>query len=233
MLFLLCVDALCRRGMDPSKIHAVIPYIPYARQDRMCDSGESFSLKVFSSLVNSLGLGKVTMVDAHSDVAPALIENSVNLSNSIYVKQALEDIGDPGGVLIVSPDSGANKKVHKLVKDLGTGNTVIACDKVRDPTTGKLSGFRVFADDLGGKSCLIVDDICDGGRTFIGVAQELRRKNAGKLYLFVTHGIFSAGHIELRMAFEKVYCTDSFSTIDNADILGVKQFLINLELEHD
>ena len=229
MQLMLCIDALGHLGVPAGSVHVVLPYIPYARQDRVCDAGESFSLRVFSKLLNSLGLGKVTMVDAHSDVAPALIDNSVNVSNCAYVRQALEDIGGTD-VLIVSPDSGANKKVHKLVKDLGTGNTVIACDKERDPATGALSGFQVFADDLGGRDCLIVDDICDGGRTFIGVATELRKKNAGDIYLFVTHGIFSAGFTDLSIIFKKVYCTDSFSTVSNE---LVKQFPINLELAND
>ena len=66
-------------------------------------------------------------------------------------------------------------------------------DKTRDVMTGKITGFEVYADDLKGKSCIIVDDICDGGGTFAGLAIELRKKGARKVHLIVTHGTFSKG----------------------------------------
>ena len=70
--------------------------------------------------------------------------------------------------------------------------------------------------------CLIIDDICDGGGTFIGLAKELKQKNAGDLYLAVSHGIFSKGLEALNTYFTKLYTTDSFKTLED----GVKQ--INL-----
>jgi ribose-phosphate pyrophosphokinase len=82
-----------------------------------------------------------------------------------------------------------------------------------------LEGFRVYEDDLQGKDCLIVDDICDGGGTFIGLAKELKKHNAGNLYLSVSHGIFSKGLKELNQYFTNIFTTDSFKTIDE----GVEQ----------
>lgn len=58
---------------------------------------------------------------------------------------------------------------------------------------------------------LIVDDICDGGGTFIGLAEELKRKNAGKIYLAVSHGIFSKGIDKLDFL-AHVYATDAYNT---------------------
>jgi ribose-phosphate pyrophosphokinase len=88
-----------------------------------------------------------------------------------------------------------------------------------------LAGFEVFANDLKGDDCVIVDDICDGGRTFIGIAQELKMKNAGDIYLCVSHGIFSHGFDELRKYFKKIFTTNSFKDI-NDEI--VKQIEIKL-----
>jgi ribose-phosphate pyrophosphokinase len=219
---LIAKDALQRKGVK--NFDLIMPYIPYARQDRQCVDGESFTLKVFTDIINSANFDKVFVVDAHSDVAPALLNNCMNLSNEPYVQLAYYAIGIPE-VILVSPDSGANKKVNKLFDNLKLFTKIVKCDKRRNMATGELSFFEVFTDDLGGKPCLIVDDICDGGRTFIGIAEELKKKNAGDIYLFITHGIFSYGTEELTKNFKKVYCTNSFRDIDDELIL---QFKINV-----
>jgi ribose-phosphate pyrophosphokinase len=219
MQLLITKDALERKGIK--NFDLVMPYIPYARQDRQCVEGESFTLKVFANIINSANFNKVFVIDAHSDVAPALINNCVNISNQEYVKLAFWAIGNPD-VLLISPDSGANKKSNKLFDNLKVFPELIKCDKRRNMSTGELSGFEVFADDLKGKSCLIIDDICDGGRTFIGIAEELKKKNAGDIYLFITHGIFSYGTEELAKHFKKIFCTNSFKDIQDELIIQFK-----------
>ena len=118
----------------------------------------------------------------------------------------MEEIGNEA--ILISPDGGALKKIYKVSEFL-SGVEVVECSKSRNVKTEKLSGFKVYADDLQGKDCLIVDDICDGGGTFIGLSEELRNKNAGKLYLAVSHGIFSKGFAELSSSFEKIFTTNS------------------------
>lgn len=216
MLILLAKDALVRKGVK--HIELFIPYLPYARQDRVCVGGESFSLKVFADIINAAQFDKVYMLDAHSDVGPALINNSHNISNELYVGAVLASIGKE--VLFVSPDSGANKKINKLSEILG--NSVVKCDKKREVATGTLSGIEVFSTDLNGMDCLIIDDICDGGRTFTGIAKELKKKNAGDIYLFVTHGIFSNGFDELNKWFTRIYSTNSIPDINGLSVTQLK-----------
>lgn len=228
MLILLAKDALERKGVRVFEL--VIPYMPYARQDRQCAMGESFSLNVFSDIINSQNFEKVTIFDAHSDVGPALLHRSVNIDNSEYVKQAIKHLGKSkasSDMVLISPDAGSNKKCNKLFSDLKMFNKLVKCDKIRDLDTGKLSGFAVFADDLEGAPCIMVDDICDGGGTFIGLAEELKRKNAGPLYLFVSHGIFSKGFKELTQVFDMIYTTNSFK--DFKKTKGLKQFNFKTE----
>lgn len=211
MQLLIAVDALKRKGIK--RFDLVMPYIPYARQDRQCDEGESFTLKVFTGIINSIGFEKVYVFDAHSDVSAGLIDNCVNIDNSQYVSD-ISKIIDGKNTYLVSPDSGANKKINKLYEKINSSYLgVIKCDKVRNVSTGELSGFEVFADDICGFDCLIVDDICDGGRTFTGIAKELKRKNAGNVYLFVSHGIFSYGFSELSDHFDRIFTTNSFNDI--------------------
>ena len=85
----------------------------------------------------------------------------------------------------------------------------IRCTKERDSETGKLSHFTIVNPaDVNGMVCLIIDDICDGGRTFEGIATLLREAGATGVDLFVTHGIFSRGG---KLAgIDRVYTTDSY-----------------------
>jgi ribose-phosphate pyrophosphokinase len=225
---LITKDALQRKGIRYFDL--VMPYIPYARQDRQCFNGESFTLKIFTDLINSAKFDNITVLDAHSDVAPALLQNCNNLSNEIYVRRAFFSIkkNNDVDIFLVSPDSGANKKINKLFENIKDFKGVIKCDKKRDVSNGELSGFEVFTNDLKGSCCLIVDDICDGGKTFIGIAKELKNKNAGDIYLFVTHGIFSNGFNDLSAWFKNIYCTNSFSDIDITENPIIKQFKIQL-----
>jgi len=212
---LLTKDALMLKGIKHFDL--IMPYIPYARQDRQCDEGESFSLKVFTNLINSANFEQVICWDSHSDVAPALINNCVNIPNNIYVSTAYLQIGN--NVVLVSPDSGANKKINKLYDKLMCFHSIVKCDKHRNLSNGLLSEFEVFTDDLNGKDCLIVDDICDGGRTFIGIAKELKKKNVGNIYLFITHGIFSNGFAKLREYFHHIYTTNSIKEVECKDFV--------------
>jgi ribose-phosphate pyrophosphokinase len=189
----LAVDAL--RNMNVSHIEAFIPYIPYARQDRVMVPGEPLSIKVFANIVNSLNLNKVIVFDAHSDVSVALLNNCRNTVNHEMVHHFLKQLNLKDFVL-VSPDLGAYKKVDKLAQKIGYKGEIATGIKVRDLSTGQIIKSDVNCDDLKEKACIVVDDICDGGRTFIELAAALKAKNAGDLYFIASHGIFSHNAIE-------------------------------------
>jgi ribose-phosphate pyrophosphokinase len=220
-LGLVCVtiDALKRMGVKV--IDLFMPYFPAARQDRVMIPGEPLSVKVYADIINGLGLNKVMVFDAHSEVTPALVNNCEVIPNYVFIEKVLKEIGNEAK--LISPDGGALKKIYKVSEFLG-GVEVVECSKSRDVKTGKLSGFKVYADDLEDMDCLIVDDICDGGGTFIGLAEELKKKNAGKLYLAVSHGIFNKGFDSLTV-FDKIFTTNSFKDFDNE---FVKQITLEL-----
>lgn len=223
-LGLLCisVDALSR--MDAVLDTLFIPYFPAARQDRVMTKGEPLSVKVYANIINALGFKKVLILDAHSEVTPALVNHSEVMPNYGFITAVLNQIGRP--VVLVSPDGGALKKIYKLSEYLG-GVPVIECGKIRDVSTGKLSGFKVYSDDLDGADCLVVDDICDGGGTFTGLAGALRSKGAGQLFLAVSHGIFSKGVEALTSFYSHVYTTNSIKDLAMQE--GVTQVAINLK----
>ena len=208
-LFCLAIDALRRMGVH--RIKAIIPYFPAARQDRVMIPGEPLSVKVYADIINALQLDEIQVLDPHSEVTPALLNNCTVIPNYHFIEEVIQKIGNE--VLLISPDGGALKKIYKVSEYLG-GVEVVECSKSRDVKTGKLSGFKVYSDNLDGKDCLIVDDICDGGGTFIGLAEELKSKNVGNLYLAVSHGIFNKGFESLSV-FQKIFTTNSFKDIVN------------------
>ncbi|MBB6240062.1 ribose-phosphate pyrophosphokinase [Pedobacter sp. AK013] len=216
-LICITVDALKRMGVK--EINLFIPYFPAARQDRVMIPGEPLSVKVYADMINAMALTNVTIFDPHSEVTPALLNNCVTISNHEFIKHVVAKIGNE--VKLISPDGGALKKIYKVSDFLG-GTEVIECSKSRDVKTGKLSGFKVYSEDLAGADCLIVDDICDGGGTFIGLAEALKVKNAGKLYLAISHGIFSKGFDELGRYFEQIFTTDSIKEVDHAGVTQIK-----------
>ncbi len=222
-LGLLCmaVDALQRMG---GVLHTLlIPYFPGARQDRLMVKGEPLSVKVYADIINALKFKEVVVFDPHSHVTPAVLNNCKMVNNHKFIRKVGAFIKQD--FLLISPDGGALKKVYSLSKSLG-GIEVIECSKKRDVNTGKLSSFKVYTEDLHGKDCLIVDDICDGGFTFMGLARELKKKNSGRLYLAISHGIFSKGFDHLH-DFEKIFVTDSIKNIKHPKL---KQMKLDKEL---
>ncbi|WP_108869189.1 ribose-phosphate diphosphokinase [Aquimarina aquimarini] len=215
-LLLIATDAL--RRMDVKIINVFIPYFPAARQDRVMVAGEPLSVKVYADCINAQQYDQVTIFDPHSEVTPALLNNVKVIHNYDFVKQCLDTINED--VLLISPDGGALKKIYKVSEYLG-GIEVVECSKKRDVKTGQLSGFTVYQEDLEGKHCVIVDDICDGGGTFLGLAKALKDKNAGRLSLIVSHGIFSKGTTVVQQSFDTVYTTNSFRDITEEKVVQI------------
>lgn len=219
---LLAADAL--RRFDVNRMELFIPYFPAARQDRVMVPGEPLSVKVYADMVNAMGFDKVWVFDAHSEVTPALLEDCQVIPNHSFVKKVLNNF-DLSDVVLVSPDGGALKKIFKLSLALG-GVPVVEASKKRDVKTGKLSSFHVYEDSLEGKICFVVDDICDGGGTFLGLGEQLLNKGAKELNIIVSHGIFSKGVDHLKEMYTNIYSTDSFSTMNNP---GLNQIRLDKE----
>jgi ribose-phosphate pyrophosphokinase len=213
MRLVMVKDALERLDKTPTRL--LLPYVPYGRQDRVCNKGESFSLKAFARLLNSLNFSSVTILDPHSDVTPALIERVNVISQVDIVHSYFDDVRIKiitGAPMLVSPDAGANKKTSALASYFEHAE-FIRSDKLRELSTGHIKETIVYSSDLREMDVMIVDDICDGGRTFIELAKALKQKNAGNIYLYVTHGIFSKGFAPLISAgIKHIYTTNSFNT---------------------
>ncbi|MGI4810911.1 MAG: ribose-phosphate diphosphokinase [Janthinobacterium lividum] len=202
MALLLLTDAARRHYADPA-IDLICPYLPYARQDRVAYPGEALSAAVVCKLLNAQGYQSVEIWDAHSDVSLALLDRVRHRPAS--------DLAGPivtANDVVVAPDLGAVKRATACAKLAGV--PVVQAEKTRSTDTGAITGSAVHSGPIGGRNFLIVDDICDGGRTFIELAKVLRPLTEGRVKLYVTHGIFSAGFDALCAGIDQIFVANPF-----------------------
>lgn len=193
-------------GLFAVKEQLVVPYLMGARFDRRMQRGDSVDLKVIADMINYCGFKRVHLFDVHSDVALQLIDRSHSHDNRRLVKEYKE----PNAVLIC-PDAGAVKKVGNYAEWNENIKDVIYCIKSRDLSNGKVTLNVVNPETCVGRNCVIVDDICDGGATFLAIAKQIHDFKPKSLTLIVSHGIFSKGFDELSNHFTNVITSDSYN----------------------
>lgn len=169
-------------------VELFVPFLPYGRQDKRVSNESTFALRTLGELLDTFGVKSVSTVDAHSQVLGSFGFRFINLSPSEYI---LDAINRTSADSVCYPDLGAEKRYGDMM--LGVGRVVL--DKVRDQSTGNITGMRIsHTTAVDPREILIVDDICDGGRTFCEAAKVLKKAYPGSsIHLYVTHGIFSKG----------------------------------------
>lgn len=218
MYILGTTDRLRHAGVEHISLY--VPCFMAQRSDRRFrEEGQSFDLGVIANIINSQNYTAVTVMHAHSDVLPGIINKCHVLNNHKLVRCAIIDIApNVTDITLVSPDAGAYKKVGELGKILNMD--VIAANKFR--TDGNIN--MILSGSVKDKTCLIVDDYCDGGRTFIHLAQELLAHGAKEVYLCVTHALFSAGTVELQKVLKGIYTTNSIQDLERGFIKQITVF---------
>lgn len=205
----------------------VMPYAPGARADR----GLPFGAGVYADFFNSLGIEDMYIFDPHS---PTIVRELMDgqwmythiLNSADVLPQFLTSNGHKYDA-IIAPDKGATVRATKVASKLGI--PVIVAEKTRDFETGYLSGFTI--DGLENtKKYLLVDDICDAGGTFLGLAEEtgLQREN---LDLYVSHGVFSRNATSfLPERFGKVFTTNSYNPTRALDSMGAPDTFTRIDV---
>ena len=202
------INALNENGY--TNINLYMHYFPYARQDRVCNKGESFGLKVFLNMLNTVNFSCLYTFDVHNFDAMLKLTASLKCRyhdfNSGYFLIRLRDEGYlDSDTTIVLPDKGATKKLD-IIKGIHKGKIIVA-DKVR--IDGKVK--HTISENPSGK-VLVLDDICDGGATFLSLSGLLT--NASHATLAVSHGIFSKGLVELLDYYDDIVCYNNMSGIE-------------------
>jgi len=191
-----------------SKRVLVLPYMPGARADR----GVPFGLSVYADFIRSMDLEQIILFDPHSGMTGDQLHAAADELTIVHSDELFDQV-TMRAVLnqytgIIAPDKGAVRRATAMA-DLA-GIPVFTATKNRDEATGKLSNFSIEGLDPNG-TYLIVDDICDGGGTFLGLA-EATGLAYGRLDLYVSHGVFSKDALNtLSNHFTNVFTTNSYN----------------------
>lgn len=189
---------LVQQEYNLEDITLVAPYLPYGRQDKEVSNQTSFALSTIKSILYNANICRIETFDAHSQsdmiysISPRLFHKSVTNHD-----------------IICCPDAGAAER-YKYNFELEKHNH-ICFEKVRNQLTGEITGLKLLgSNNIKGRSILIVDDICDGGMTFIKVVEALKEYKPSSVDLAVSHGLFSRGkQILYDAGISNIYTTNS------------------------
>lgn len=194
---------------------AVIPYFPGARADR----GIPFGAGEYAQFVYGTAVDEVVIFDPHSQVIVEELNYDPEFFKvtTVYPAEFFSDatVKDQISVDtyegIIAPDKGAVGRSGSVAEALGL--PLYTAEKTRNFETGKLTGFAIEESFPSTGRYLIVDDICDGGGTFIGLAEAVKEKYPEvEIDLYVSHGVFSSKALELLpQMFGNVFTTNSYS----------------------
>lgn len=195
-----------------------IIYLMSMRMDRVISYDESFSLSVVTQVINGMSPQAVQILEPHSHKVQDLVDK--------YEGNITTPMPDFEGYLRVYPDKGALQRYY------GDPTKDVICSKVRDPKTGQLSGFKIENPEVIEKNqdlpFVVIDDLCDGGDTFKGIAQLLgfHYPNRNRA-IYVTHMVNPKGITTLSENYKEVYFTNSYkdwgqeSLPDNVKVIEV------------
>ena len=178
-----------KRG--PLYIVLHLPYLPYGRQDKYISNEETFALITFILLLGNIGIQKIIVNDPHSTDILFTFRGKIEAIEIIYpISEVQETFKKVCADYIAYPDHGALEKYKNIYKDI----PYIHAKKERNQETGEILELEIEGEQcIKDKNILIVDDICDGGCTFIRLAEKLYKKGAKNVHLFVSHGLFTKG----------------------------------------
>ena len=212
-----------RRYYANCKPTLILPYIPHARMDRIKSEEDVFTLKYFCEVINSLDFSEVHVLDAHSNVALALLDRVKQIPITPVINDCLTNLvyeigGDTGhntrekvykDLVLFFPDEGAMKRYSSDFNFLPYAFGI----KKRDWQSGKIEGLQIVNEELvKDKNILIIDDICSRGGTFLHSANALKEAGAKNIYLYITHAentMIEGNMYNTPGLIEKIYTTNS------------------------
>jgi ribose-phosphate pyrophosphokinase len=181
---------------DAQRITVVLPYFPYARQDRKTDTRPPISAKAITDILKAVGVDQIVTIDLHATQIEGFFNGPLeNLSGlNQLVDPLIKEVGSE--LIVVSPDAGGAKRAEKFARQVEklTNNftPLVVMSKFRSgpgvPPQVTLSCGEQF---LAGKTCVLVDDMIDTGGSIIAAAEALKAKGVARVIVCATHGVFS------------------------------------------
>ena len=208
MELLIMSDAL--RRSSASRITAVIPYFGYARQDRRTKARTPISAKLVANMLVGAGIERVLTMDLHAAQIQGFFDIPVDnlYASPIFALDIMDQFkGKMSDLMVVSPDVGGVARARELAKRINSPLSIV--DKRREKP-GEIAEMTVIGD-VKGKTCLIVDDICDTAGTLCKAAEVLMDNGAKEVHSYITHGVMSGPAVDrvTKSVMKSLVITDS------------------------
>jgi ribose-phosphate pyrophosphokinase len=186
---LIMIDAL-KRG-SAKRITAIVPFYPYARQDKKHRGREPISARLIADLLTAAGADRIVSVDLHTDQIQGFFDGPVDHMHAmpILTDYIMDNYG-LDNLVVVSPDAGRVKSAEKWANTLG-GAPMAFVHKTRDVDAANQVVSNRVVGDVDGKNCVLMDDMIDTGGTIAGAVKVLKEAGAKDVVIACTHGVFS------------------------------------------
>ncbi len=214
MELLIIADSLKRASAR--SIIAVMPYFPYARQDRRDKGRVPITARLVADLLEKAGVTRLLTMDLHTDQIQGFFNIPVdNLSARSLLVQEVQRFGLKNGV-VVSPDVGSNRMARKFAEALGVDLAIV--DKRR--LSAETVEVNALIGSVKGKNVLLVDDMCSTGGTLSLAAQVCRSEGASRVFAALTHGLFVG--TKMPSGVDRFFATDSVPPLERReDVLQI------------
>jgi ribose-phosphate pyrophosphokinase len=190
---LLMVDALKRASAK--RITVVLPFYPYARQDKKHRGREPISARLIADMFKTAGADRIMTVDLHTAQIQGFFDGPVD---HLFALPLLADHVDERysstDTVVVSPDAGRVRVAERWTDRLGCGLAII--HKRRDPNVPNEAKVGEVVGEVRGKTCILVDDMIDTGGTIIKAAELLCERGAAEVVVTATHGVLSGPAVD-------------------------------------
>jgi ribose-phosphate pyrophosphokinase len=209
-LFLMCQAA---KLSFASRVHVVLPYFPYARQDRVSEPREPISAKLMARLLEEAGADHIITMNLHSDQIQGFFSVPVDVLDArpIFAEYFKKKVKKP---VVVSPDIGGAKQAKKFADQLGAELAIMHKSRSGHHEAEVLE----VVGEVEGRTCILFDDMIDTAGTLITAKENLLKRGANKeIYVAATHALFSGPAVErlTEAKFTEVVVSDSIPQKQN------------------
>ena len=188
---LILIDA-CKRA-SAGRISVVMPYYGYARQDKKTKGRDPITAKLVANMIEVAGADRVIAMDLHVDQIQGYFDIPLDhLTGITDLAEYFSDKMDLTNAVVVSPDIGGVNRARRFAEVLDLPLSMI---EKRRPTDNVSEVINIIGE-VEGKDCIIVDDMIDTAGTILNAAAALKEKEACKVYITATHGVFSEPAME-------------------------------------
>ncbi|KAF7638900.1 Pribosyltran_N domain-containing protein [Meloidogyne graminicola] len=214
LMELLIMISACKIA-SASRVTAVIPNFPYARQDKKDKSRAPITAKLVANMLSVAGADHIITMDLHASQIQGFFDIPVDnlYAEPAILKSIKETIPNWKEAVIVSPDAGGAKRVTSIADRLNVDFALIHKERKIANEVEKMT----LVGDVTGKTAILVDDMSDTCGTLILAAEKLNEAGADKIFAFCVHGIFSGPAIDRlnNSKFEAVYVTNTIPQDEN------------------